>query len=148
MRNYKILCKLMKAMIFHDVFLVQLLTFVPFHSIVMYFWHFVISNRDEWNFSVCYWTISPLGNIGKYFAIVKQKVIFPILQILTTNCTKNLPMTNPSLISHKVSDTKFYMIDTCSMPSQSGPVTLQAGLAGKEGRQHCSRFPVEFQLQP
>jgi len=36
----------------------------------------------QWNFSVCYHTVLPLGNIGKYFAIVKQKVIFPISQIL------------------------------------------------------------------
>ncbi len=53
-------------------FSVQLLTFVPFCSIVMYYWHFVILYRDEQNFSVCYRTISPLGNIGKYFAIVKK----------------------------------------------------------------------------
>jgi hypothetical protein len=45
--------------------------------------HFIISYHDEQNFSVCYRTVSPLGNIGKYFAIVKWKVIFPILQILT-----------------------------------------------------------------
>ncbi len=67
-------------------FLVQLLTFVPFHSIAMYYWHFVILYRDEQNFSVCYRTISPLGNIGKYFAIVKWKVIFPVSQILTCLC--------------------------------------------------------------
>jgi hypothetical protein len=48
----------------------------------MYYWHFVILYRDQQNFSVCYRTISPLGNIGKYFAIIKRKVIFPILQIL------------------------------------------------------------------
>ncbi len=42
MRNYEILWKLMKATIFHDIFSVQSLTFVPFHSIVMYYWYFVI----------------------------------------------------------------------------------------------------------
>jgi hypothetical protein len=39
--------------------------------IAMYFLHFVILYRDEQNFSVCYCTIVPLDNIGKYFAIVK-----------------------------------------------------------------------------
>ncbi len=82
-RNYEILWKVLKvyeslrkftkAMLFHDIFSVQLLTFVPFHSIAMYYWHFIISYRDAQNFSVCFCTISPLGNIGKYFAIVKQK---------------------------------------------------------------------------
>jgi hypothetical protein len=72
MRNYEILQKLTKATIFHDIFLVKSLAFIPFHSIAMYFLNFVISNHDEWNFSVCYCTISPQDNIGKYFAIVKQ----------------------------------------------------------------------------
>jgi hypothetical protein len=81
-RNYESLQKLMKAMIFHNIFLVKSLTFVPFRSIAKYFLHFVISYRDERNFSVCYHTVLPLDNIGKYFAIVKQKVIFPISQIL------------------------------------------------------------------
>jgi len=81
MRNYEILRKLMKAMIFHDIFLVKSRTFIPFHPIAMYYWHFIILYCDEWNFSVCYCTVLPLGNIGKYFAIIKQKVIFPILQI-------------------------------------------------------------------
>jgi hypothetical protein len=70
-------------MIFHDIFLVKSLTFIPFHSIAMYFLHFIISYRDVQNFTVCYCTISPLDNICKYFAIVKRKVIFPILQILS-----------------------------------------------------------------
>ncbi len=48
-----------------------------------YNWHFVILYRDERNSNVCYCTISPLGNICKYFTIVKWKVIFPISQILT-----------------------------------------------------------------
>jgi hypothetical protein len=51
---------------------------------VMYYWHFVISYHDKQKFSVCYHTVSPLGDIGKYFTIVKRKVIFPISQILTT----------------------------------------------------------------
>ncbi len=74
--------KLTKATIFHDIFLVKSLTFIRFCPIAMYYWHFIISYRDEWNFSVCYHTILPLDNIGKYFAIVKWKMIFPISQIL------------------------------------------------------------------
>jgi len=74
----------MKAMIFHGIFSVKSITFVPFHSIAMYYWNFMISYRDKQNFSVCYHTILPLGDIGKYFAIVKRKVISPISQIL--NC--------------------------------------------------------------
>jgi hypothetical protein len=62
----------MKATIFHDIFLVKSLAFVPFRLIAMSFLHFVISYRDEQNFSVCYRTVLPLDNIGKYFAIVKR----------------------------------------------------------------------------
>ncbi len=69
-----------KILSFYEM--IQEETFVLFRSIVMYYWHFVISCWHEWNFSVCYCTILPLGNIGKYFAIVKQKVNFPIPQIL------------------------------------------------------------------
>ncbi len=76
---------LMKATISNSTFSVKSLTFIPFHSIAMYNWHFVISHRDKQNFSVCYRTVLPLGNIGKYFTIVKWKVIFPILQILKHN---------------------------------------------------------------
>jgi hypothetical protein len=65
-------------MIFHDIFLVQSLTFIPFRSIAMYYWPFVISYRDEQNFSVCYHTILPLGNTGKNSAIVKRKVILTV----------------------------------------------------------------------
>ncbi len=72
MRFYKSLRKLMKALIFHSIFLVKSLTFVPFHSIGI----FMILYRDKQNFSVCYHTISPLGDIGKYFTIIKRKVIF------------------------------------------------------------------------
>jgi len=71
-------------MIFHGIFSVKSLTFVPFPSIAKYYWHFVILYHDKQNFSVCYCTVSPLGDIGKYFAIVKWKVIFPILQILNS----------------------------------------------------------------
>jgi hypothetical protein len=70
----------MKATIFHGIFSVKSLTFVPFHSIAKYYWHFMILYRDKQNFSVWYHTVSPLVNIGKYFAIVKQKEIFPISQ--------------------------------------------------------------------
>jgi hypothetical protein len=73
----------MKAMIFHGVFFVKSLTFVPLRSIAMHYWHFVILYCDKQNFSVCYCTVLPLGDIGKYFAIVKQKVIRQLLQILT-----------------------------------------------------------------
>jgi hypothetical protein len=85
MRFYESLRKLTKATICHDIFSVKSLTFVPFHSIAMYYWHFVISYRDEQNCSVCYRTVLSLGNIGKYFDIIKQKVIFPISQLLTTH---------------------------------------------------------------
>jgi hypothetical protein len=71
-------------MIFHSIFLVKSLPSVLFCSIAMYYWHFVISYRDKQNFSVCYRTISPLGNTGKYFTIVKGKVIFPISQYFPT----------------------------------------------------------------
>jgi hypothetical protein len=80
MRFYESLRKLRYSTIF---FSVKALTFVLFHLIAMYYWHFVISYCDERNFSVCYGTVSPLGNIGKYFAIIKRKEIFPILQILS-----------------------------------------------------------------
>jgi len=88
MRFYKILWKLTKAMIFHDIFLVKSLTLVLFRSIAKYYWHFMISYHDKQNFSVCYWPISPLGDIGKYFTIIKQKEIFPISQVpnLQTCC--------------------------------------------------------------
>jgi hypothetical protein len=62
----------MKAMIFHDIFSVKSLAFIPFCLIAMSFLHFIISYRDEQNFSVCYRTVSPLDNIGKYYAIVKR----------------------------------------------------------------------------
>ncbi len=65
----------MKATIFHSIFFVKSLTFVLFCSVAMHYLHFVISYRDKWNFSVNCCTVSPLGDIGKYFAIVKQKVI-------------------------------------------------------------------------
>ena len=79
---YASLWKLKEAMIFHIIFFVKSLTFVPFHSIAMHYWHFVISYHDKWNFSVCCCTILPLGDIGKYFTIIKWKVICQILQIL------------------------------------------------------------------
>ncbi len=53
-------------------------------DVLLAFRNFVLW-RTKWNFSVCYHTISPPGNIGKYFAIVKQKVIFPISQILSSS---------------------------------------------------------------
>ncbi len=59
-RFYKSLWKFMKATIFHNIFSVKSLAFVPFHSLAMYFLHFVISYRDEQNFPVCYCTVSPL----------------------------------------------------------------------------------------
>ncbi len=72
-------------MIFHSIFFIKSLTFVLFRSIEMNYWHFMILYHDKWNFSVCCFTISPLGNISKYFAIIKWKVIHQILQILTQN---------------------------------------------------------------
>jgi hypothetical protein len=61
----------MKAAIFHSIFSVKSLSFIPFRTIMKYYWHFVISHRGKQNSSVCYRTISPLGDIGKYFAIIK-----------------------------------------------------------------------------
>jgi hypothetical protein len=63
-------------------FSVKSLTFVPFRPITKYYGHFVILYRDKQNSSVYYCTVSPLGNISKYFAIIKRKVIFSISQIL------------------------------------------------------------------
>ncbi len=83
MRFYKILWKLTKATIFYNIFLVKSLTFVLFRSITKYYRHLVISYCDKQNFSVCYCTILPLDDIGKYFTIIKWKVIFPISQILS-----------------------------------------------------------------
>jgi hypothetical protein len=95
MRSYEILwklTKLMKAMIFHSIFFVKSLCFIPFHSIAMHYWHFVILYGDKQNFSVCCCTVSPLGDISKYFAIVKWKAICQILQILTQGSqVKNSP---------------------------------------------------------
>jgi hypothetical protein len=61
----------MKVMIFQNIFSVKSLAFVPFCLLAMNFLHFVISYGDEQNFPVCYHTVLPLDNIGKYFAIVK-----------------------------------------------------------------------------
>jgi hypothetical protein len=72
MRFYKSCQKLTKAMIFHDIFSVKSLAFILFRSIALHFLHFVISYRDEQNFSVYYCTILHLDNISKYFAIIKQ----------------------------------------------------------------------------
>ncbi len=78
LRSYEILRTFTKATIFHGVFSVKSLTFVPFRPIMKYYWHFVILYHDKQNSFVCYCTVSPLGNISKYFAIVKWKVIFSI----------------------------------------------------------------------
>ncbi len=72
----------MKATIFRGTFFVKSLTFILYCSIVMHYWHFMISYCDKWNFSVSYCTILSLGSIGKYFAIVKWKVICQISPIL------------------------------------------------------------------
>ncbi len=90
MKVYENLWKLMKVMIFHNIFSVKSLAFVPFHSLAMYFLHFVISYGDERNFPVCYRTVLCLDNIGKYFGIVKWKVIFPISQILIDDRTVSI----------------------------------------------------------
>ncbi len=89
LQNYEILWKLMKATILQDIFSVKSLAFIPFRSIAMYFLHFVILYRDKQNFSVCYCTVSPLDNIGKYFAIVKRSVTFPTSQMLSAVSVKN-----------------------------------------------------------
>ncbi len=102
MKVYESLWMLTKATIFHNIFLVKSLTFVPFCSLEMYFLHFVILYRDEWNFSVCYCTISPLDNIGKYFAIIKWKVIFPISQILKDNAWAKFSMLKPADTWHSL----------------------------------------------
>ncbi len=85
MRFYESLRKLTKINESYDIFSVKSLSFVPFYPITKYYWHFVILYRDKWNSSVCYRTVSPLEDIGKYFAIVKRKVIFPISQTLKHN---------------------------------------------------------------
>ncbi len=87
MRFYESLRKLMKATLFHGIFLVKSLTFIPFHSIAKYYWHFVISYCDRQKNFVRYHTVLPLGNIGKYFAIIKRKAIFPISQMLNFDDT-------------------------------------------------------------
>jgi hypothetical protein len=74
MRNYKILQKFTKVNESYDIpwyFLGQTLTFIPFCPIMKYYWYFMILYCDKQNSSVRYHTVLPLGNIGKYFAIVK-----------------------------------------------------------------------------
>jgi hypothetical protein len=56
---YESLQKLMKATIFYSIFFVKSLTFVPFCSIAMHYWHFVISYCDKEFFSVCCCTVLP-----------------------------------------------------------------------------------------
>ncbi len=80
MRFYESWWKLWYSMIYFQSN--HLLSFCFVQLRWMYYWHFIISYCDERNFSVCYHTNLPSGNIGKYFAIVKRKVIFPISQIL------------------------------------------------------------------
>jgi hypothetical protein len=82
-RFYESLRKLMKAIILNSIFSVKSLTSVLFRPITKYYWHFMILYRDKQNSSVCYCTVSPLGDIRQYFTIVKRKVIFSILQIPT-----------------------------------------------------------------
>ncbi len=81
----------MKATIFRGIFFIKSLTFVPFHSIAIYFWPFLILYRDKQNFSVFYCTVSPLGDICKYFAIVKWKVICQISQIFKNDKFNDKP---------------------------------------------------------
>jgi hypothetical protein len=69
---YESLRKFTKVTIFHDIFSVKSLPFVPFGSLAMYFLHFVILYGDKLNFPVCYHSVSPLDNISKYFAIIKR----------------------------------------------------------------------------
>jgi len=52
MKVYESLRKFAKVTIFHDIFLVKSLAFVPFRLLAMYFLHFVISYSDEQNFPV------------------------------------------------------------------------------------------------
>ncbi len=85
-RNYEILqkftkvdeswWKLMKATIFHNIVSVKSLTFIPFCSIAMYYWHFVISyvmNKIFVFVIVLFWlwatsaNISPSSNERWYF---------------------------------------------------------------------------------
>jgi len=89
-RNYEILWKCAKVNESYNIpryFLSQITHFrsISFNSNVL------LAFRDfvpwQTNFSVCYHTVLHLGDIGKYFAIVKWKVIFPILQILNKNNT-------------------------------------------------------------
>ncbi len=89
MKVYDSLRQFTKVTIFHNIFSVKSLAFVPFCLLAMQFLHFVISYDDERNFPVCYRSVSPLDNIGKYFAIVKLQVIFPISQILSNYISPN-----------------------------------------------------------
>jgi hypothetical protein len=72
----------MKATTFDSILFIKSLTFVMYHSIAMDYWHFAISYCDKQNFFVCYCTLLSLGDISKYFAIVKQKVICQTLKTL------------------------------------------------------------------
>jgi hypothetical protein len=54
----------------------------------------MIFYHTKQNFSVCYCTILTLGDNGKYFAIVKQKVIFPISQIVILYSSFSAEMSN------------------------------------------------------
>ncbi len=95
----------MKAMIFHSIFSVKSLTFVPFRPITKYYWHFVISYHDKWSSSFCYRTISPLDNINKNFTIVKQKVIFSnSADTYLEECTKDIQKS----VGHIVLEQKFW----------------------------------------
>ncbi len=90
MKVYESLRQFTKVTIFHDIFLVKSLAFVPFRSLAMQFLYFVILYDDERNFPVCYRSILPLDNIGKYFAIAIVQVFHPISQILSRISQKRL----------------------------------------------------------
>ncbi len=47
MRFYESLWKLTKATIFHSIFFVKSLTFIPYRSIAMHYWNFVILHREK-----------------------------------------------------------------------------------------------------
>ncbi len=105
MKVYKSLWKFTKATIFHSIFSFKSLTFVSFSPITKYYCHFVILYHDKQNSSVYYCTVSALGNISKYFAIIKRKVIFSISQILTRDKRSSLLW---KFVNH--SRKKFYKI--------------------------------------
>jgi hypothetical protein len=85
MRFFERLQRLMKVNESYDIAQYFLHKITDFHSVLFNCYALLALNDFElWQkkISVCCCTVSPLGIISKYFAIVKQKVICQILQVL------------------------------------------------------------------